>query len=389
MIGPEGVISYNLDRPAETWTSVIPDTQLNVRDMFVGQQFLVLIDDQTPPANGGARTAGLRPSRLWPLSHFTHQPRPKRPARFQSGSDRLRGYHRCVAGRRWRVLLPHCRPEAAHAQRGEGHGREVENFGECDGDWEPARWPDEIGGLVGALFVLDRLFPIAPRAPSSILFPLSGILPIVRHAYPLMLDVTQRLALIIGGGAVGSRKARAASSGRRHVRVVSESFDPSMPEEVERITARFEARQLNDCSLVFAATNNAHVNDEVIREAGLRGILACRADSSDQDPGDFTTPAMLESGPVIVTVSAGGNPALAARIRDALATRVDPAWARLADAMVTIRPMIMRVPSLDAVRRKAILRELASDAAIRAADGGTEGVLHWLVSRYPELQSHA
>lgn len=205
-----------------------------------------------------------------------------------------------------------------------------------------------------------------------------------------MLDVTQRLALIVGGGAVGSRKARGLlQAGARHVRVVSESFDPSMPEGVERITARFDPRQLNDCGLVFAATNSAQVNEAVLREAGLRGILACRADANDHDPGDFTTPAMLESGPIIVTVSAGGNPALAARIRDMLAERVNPGWARLAEAMATIRPMIMRLPSLDAVRRKSIFRDLASDAAIRAADGGTEGVIHWLVSRYPELQSHA
>lgn len=229
-----------------------------------------------------------------------------------------------------------------------------------------------------------RVFAVLDPLP-AIRYPLG-----VRHAYPLMLDVTQRLALIVGGGAVGSRKARGLlQAGARHVRVVSESFDPSMPEGVERITGRFEVRQLDDCSLVFAATDNAQVNDAVVREAGLRGILVCRADATDHDPGDFTTPAMLESGPIIVTVSAGGNPALAARIRDTLAEKVDPAWARLSDAMLTIRPMVLRVPGLDAVRRKAIFRDLASDAAIRAADGGTEGVLHWLVSRYPELQSHA
>ena len=205
-----------------------------------------------------------------------------------------------------------------------------------------------------------------------------------------MLDVTQRLALIVGGGAVGCRKARGLlEAGARHVRVVSETFDPSMPEGVERITARFEPKLLNDCGLVFAATNSVQVNDAVVYEAQMRGILVCRADSGEQHHGDFATPAMFESGPVIVTVSAGGNPALAARIRDMLTERIDTGWARLAEAMVTIRPMVMRVPSLDAVRRKAIFRDLASDAAIRAADGGTEGVLHWLVSRYPELQSHA
>ncbi len=71
VVSAEGVTSYNLDRPAETWTSVVPDTHFNVRDMFVGQQFLVLIDDETPAPNGGAPAQpvyGLRAFGLYPAS---------------------------------------------------------------------------------------------------------------------------------------------------------------------------------------------------------------------------------------------------------------------------------------------------------------------------------
>ena len=69
------------------------------------------------------------------------------------------------------------------------------------------------------------------------------------------------------------------------------------------------------------------------RGAGGRkqGILVCRADMDENDPGDFTTPAMLEQGPLVVTVSAGGSPALAARVRDELAavsTRAGPGLPR-------------------------------------------------------------
>ncbi|MDB5289757.1 MAG: outer rane biosis protein BamB [Phycisphaerales bacterium] len=49
VVGPDGVISYNLDRPAETWTTTVdPTTSLNVRDMFIGQEFLVLLHEEAP-----------------------------------------------------------------------------------------------------------------------------------------------------------------------------------------------------------------------------------------------------------------------------------------------------------------------------------------------------
>ncbi|MDB5303459.1 MAG: bamB 4 [Phycisphaerales bacterium] len=56
VVGPDAVISYNLDRPAETWTSTVdPTSPLNVRDMFIGQEFLVLLDERvTDDAEGAA-----------------------------------------------------------------------------------------------------------------------------------------------------------------------------------------------------------------------------------------------------------------------------------------------------------------------------------------------
>jgi hypothetical protein len=48
VIHPSGVISYNLDRPAETWDSPPDETaRLTVRDVFIGQKFLALLDE--PP----------------------------------------------------------------------------------------------------------------------------------------------------------------------------------------------------------------------------------------------------------------------------------------------------------------------------------------------------
>src|SRR5438874_10180418 len=162
----------------------------------------------------------------------------------------------------------------------------------------------------------------------------------VRHAYPLMLDVSDRLVVIVGGGGVAARKARGIlDAGGRRVRVVAPDFAPELPAGVERVRERYHPECLEGAGLVFAATDVPEVNDAVVRDARARGVLVCRADGNDAEPGDFATPAHLHRGEVTLAVSAG-SAALAVRVRDALAAHFDPVWSRMAEAMLALRPAI-------------------------------------------------
>jgi siroheme synthase-like protein len=200
-----------------------------------------------------------------------------------------------------------------------------------------------------------------------------------------MLDVTDRLVVIIGGGAVASRKAKGVlEAGATRVKMVAPSFAPDVPERVERIVATYDPSHLAGAGLVFASTDSAEVNDAVLRHARAKGVLACRADMDDEEPGDFVTPAKLVRGSVVVTVSAG-SPALAAVIRDGLSDRFDSAWTQMAEQMQTLRPLI-RASGLDQKRRAAVFRSLASAEAFAVlADGGAEGLRVWLKQRFSEL----
>lgn len=208
----------------------------------------------------------------------------------------------------------------------------------------------------------------------------------VRHAYPLMLDLSKRLVVIVGGGNVAARKAFGvveADAGR--VVVVATRFLAPMPPLVERVEQAYRAEHLRGAGLVFAATNVAAVNDAVVRDAQKLGVLVSRADTSGGDPGDFITPARFKEGPVTVTVSTG-SPALAVVIRNGLARRFEPAWARMAEAMCTLRPMIVTAPSLTPERRSETFRDLATDEAIELLGReGEAGLRKWLLRRYPEL----
>jgi precorrin-2 dehydrogenase/sirohydrochlorin ferrochelatase len=207
-----------------------------------------------------------------------------------------------------------------------------------------------------------------------------------RFTYPLMLDVSDRLVVIVGGGAVAVRKARGLlQAGANRVRCVAPEIDPQLPASVERVSARYEPRHLEGAELVFAATDSADVNAAVVRDARQRGALVSRADAEEDAPGDFTSPASFRDGPACVAVSAGGSPAVAALIRDGLRDRWDSRWRDLAEAAAALRPVLLRSP-LDADSRRAALRDLASEEAMAVLErGSVSDLFDWLCARYPQL----
>jgi precorrin-2 dehydrogenase/sirohydrochlorin ferrochelatase len=195
-----------------------------------------------------------------------------------------------------------------------------------------------------------------------------------------MLDLTGRTIVIIGGGAVASRKATGVTAaGAKTVRVISPEFRASFTTNVEKIQRPYKAGDLKDADLAFAATDVQEVNDAVVAEAKERKILVCRADSSDEMSGDFSTPAMFSSGAVTITVSAQ-SPALAAVIRDSLQDSFDPRWAALADAMVILRPII-KSSGKTASQRAVLFRALATPAARQIlTERGVDALKNWILS---------
>lgn len=207
----------------------------------------------------------------------------------------------------------------------------------------------------------------------------------MRFAYPVMLDVTDRLVVIIGGGAVAVRKVRTLlDCGATRIRVVAPGIHDDMPAAVERIVKLYDPAFLDGASLVLAATDWPDVNDEVVRDARARGILVNRTD--DGDPaGDFVTPATGRQGQLVVAVSSG-SPALSAAVRDQLTGALDDRHVRMSQVMEELRPLI-RDSGLDRPRRAAILRELAGDDAIDLlARQGEPALKAWLSERYPDLR---
>jgi hypothetical protein len=57
VIGSRAIVSYNLDRPAESWSTVYTLPNANVRDAFIGQDFLAVLEQPDVLAQPGGPAA--------------------------------------------------------------------------------------------------------------------------------------------------------------------------------------------------------------------------------------------------------------------------------------------------------------------------------------------
>ena len=180
-------------------------------------------------------------------------------------------------------------------------------------------------------------------------------------SYPVQLQLRGRLCVVVGGGRVGERKARGLLDAGARVRLV-EPLDEApacrLP-GVERISRSFQAQDLAGALLVFAATDNAAVNEQVAALAGQEGILVNRAD--DPTGGDFALPALLKRGTLSFAVSSGGaHPAFSAAVRDLLAQRFGEGWATIADLAKALRRREL-TPELADRYNSAVVRALMDE----------------------------
>ncbi len=171
-----------------------------------------------------------------------------------------------------------------------------------------------------------------------------------------MLDLKDRLAVVIGGGAVGRRKVAALQSAGARVRVVCLEERPSEVPNVEWLCERYHAGHLDGAVIVFA-TALPRVNREVVRDARTLGIWAM--DASDPTAGDFHTPAVSRRGGLVVAVStSGGSPLLTARIRDRIDAMLAAEYADWVALLAELRPQVLAV---DPRRRRELFERLCDE----------------------------
>ncbi len=158
--------------------------------------------------------------------------------------------------------------------------------------------------------------------------------------YPIMLDLRNRAALVIGGDHVAAEKAAALNASGARVTVMSSAFCDELLdlEQSQAVALRYKTYEPGDLAgafvVVAAVTNDPLLAEVIWQEAQERGQLVNIVDMPARC--NFILPSILRRGKLTVAVSTeGSSPSMAKRTRQYLEDLLPPeydAYLRLAAA---------------------------------------------------------
>ena len=187
---------------------------------------------------------------------------------------------------------------------------------------------------------------------------------------PLMHDFAGERVLVVGGGAVGARKARKFAR-EAEVVVLSPTFEADSYGQSQQLRAAPQPADAGnwldriDPVLVVAATDSGELNAAFEQAADERGLLSNRADyAGPRSPGHIVVPATVRDNPVVAAISTG-SPALSRHLRQELESTISGAGG-MAELTGSLRT---ELDHLDSETRRAALRAVVdSDAVWKALD---------------------
>jgi precorrin-2 dehydrogenase / sirohydrochlorin ferrochelatase len=164
--------------------------------------------------------------------------------------------------------------------------------------------------------------------------------------YPVNLDIRRQPCLVVGGGAVGTRKVRTLLDCGAVVTVVSPEVTNSLSvlAEENRISLQqrpYQASDLDGVFLVIGATDNRELNRAIHDDAGKQGKLCNIADQPDLC--NFILPSVIDRGDLIIAISTSGkSPAFARRLRKQLEAQFGPEYAGFLILMGAVRKILLK-----------------------------------------------
>lgn len=161
---------------------------------------------------------------------------------------------------------------------------------------------------------------------------------------PIFFKLDARPCLVVGGGAVASRKVALLRKAGGSVLVVAPELSSDLTEQasagsIRHFARRFQAEDLDGVCLVIAATDDVDVNAEISQLAQSRSIPVNVVDNPELC--SFIVPSILDRSPVMIAVSTGGaSPVLARQLRSRLETLIPSAYGRLASMVEEFREVV-------------------------------------------------
>jgi uroporphyrin-III C-methyltransferase/precorrin-2 dehydrogenase/sirohydrochlorin ferrochelatase len=173
---------------------------------------------------------------------------------------------------------------------------------------------------------------------------------------PVFLNLRDQPVLVVGGGAVATRKVELLLKAHARVRVVAPRLHAGLAlyrdaGRIEHLEREFEPQQFDGAIFAVAATDRTEVNRAVAAAGAARGIFVNVVD--DADASSAVMPAIVDRSPLMVAIgSSGQSPTLARRVRAQLEALLPERLGDLARLAGGARERVQRaLPDIEQRRR--------------------------------------
>jgi precorrin-2 dehydrogenase / sirohydrochlorin ferrochelatase len=184
--------------------------------------------------------------------------------------------------------------------------------------------------------------------------------------YPVLMNLRDRLCLIVGAGEVAARKVKGLLACGARVTVIGPVAGAAIARQAESGVLvwrqkTFSEDDVTGAGLVFAATDDGDENRRIAEVCRKNAVPVNVAD--DPDLCDFLVPSVMRRGSLTVAVATDGkSPGFARAVRTELERHVPDEYAELLELIAEMRARLKAsVP--DRRRRQVLLERIIGSGA--------------------------
>ena len=138
------------------------------------------------------------------------------------------------------------------------------------------------------------------------------------HLFPMFVDMTNKNVVVIGGGAIATRRIKTLLQFGCKIKVIADSLHPDLYDieaSFQWTNRQYKPGDVEKADIVIAATNDRKVNAAVADECRKYGVAVNVVDCKEEC--DFYFPAIAINKDVVAGIGSNGkNPALTKEVAD-------------------------------------------------------------------------
>lgn len=175
--------------------------------------------------------------------------------------------------------------------------------------------------------------------------------------YPLQMNMEKRDCLIVGAGKVALRKAHRLLDAGAMVTMIAPECKEIVEDNICLLQRSFQPDDVRGRFLVFAATDDPVLNNEICRCARKAGALANSA--TGKESSDFILPSVIHKASMQISISTDGvAPIYARMMREYLEEILDQRFLDALWVMGEVRKEILAMENLEQPEREKRLRQI-------------------------------